>query len=268
MTALEGGITNRNYLVQAGDRRFVARICEELLHLGIDRRNESECQRFAATLGIAPAIAYQEVGVTVSHFVTGKTFSTEDLQDEVMLARVAKTLRQLHDSADQLEGMMLFFSPFQTVLTYAATARRLKAVLPPEIDDLLEDSKELARRMSPFTPALCHNDLLPANFIDDGERLWLVDWEYAGVGNPLFDLASVSANCSLNDRLEAGLLEQYRGRLEERDQAELKILKTISLLRESLWSVIQTVVSDIAFDYHKYAHDNLEAYRLARGAIE
>jgi thiamine kinase-like enzyme len=122
----------------------------------------------------------------------------------------------------------------------------------------------LSRTIAPFQPVLCHNDLLAANLIDDGDRVWLVDWEYAGMGHPLFDLAGVSANCAFPEPLELALLMEYRGLVDPRDVRELRVLKAMSLLREALWSVIQTVASDIDFDYHAYADDNFTAYREAR----
>jgi thiamine kinase-like enzyme len=108
---------------------------------------------------------------------------------------------------------------------------------------------------------------LAANLIDDGRRLWLVDWEYAGVGHPLFDLANASANASFSDDQDRAWLEAYRGRLDPKDLTELQIFKAVSHLRESLWSTIQTVASDIDFDYQQYAATNLEAYRDARGRL-
>src|SRR5207244_398033 len=95
--------------------------------------------------------------------------------------------------------------------TYARTARALGARLPGDIDDLLEDARRLSRRIAPFRPVLCHNDLLAANILDDGAQVWLVDWEYAGIGHPLFDLAGISANCALAENLEVALLDAYRG---------------------------------------------------------
>ena len=148
--------------------------------------------------------------------------------------------------------------------TYARTAARLKAPLPHDIVAILEDVCGLSRRIAPFRPVLCHNDLLPANLIDAGDRLWLVDWEYGGAGHPLFDLANASANASLTGEQDHALLDAYRGRTDAIDMAELTIFKAVSLLRESLWSTIQTVASDIDFDYPRYAVDNLEAFR-ARG---
>jgi len=270
---LEGGITNHNYVVESAGKRHVARACLDLEHLGIDRRNEVACQRFAASLGLAPAVVHHQDRVIVSDYVVGKTLTKEDVRDPGRLARVAGSLRRLHDGRDQLEGMLLYFSAFQTIRTYAATARDLQAELPQDIAALIADAQVLEGAMGGFEPALCHNDLLPANLIDAGERLWFVDWEYGGIGNPLFDLAGLSGNCELDDRQERALLEAYLGddaRPEEIAQKhqDLRRLKAASLLREALWSIIQTKKSGIEFDYHKYARDNLDAYRTARSQIE
>jgi len=273
ISPLQGGITNHNYVVECDNRKYVARACLDLPYLGIDRRNEVACQDFAARVGLAPAIAHHQDDVIVSDFIVGKTLARDDVRDGDRLARVATALRQLHDSRDRLEGTLLYFSAFQTVRTYASTARELGAELPQDIAELIADARVLESEMAGFEPALCHNDLLPANLIDAGERLWFVDWEYGGIGNPLFDLAGLSGNCELDDQQEQALLEAYLGgdaRPEEIGQKrrDMRRLKVASLLREALWSVIQTKKSRIDFDYHKYANDNLDAYRIARSEIE
>ena len=265
---LPGGITNFNYRVHAGQRAYVARLCVERLLLGIDRRNEVICQRAAHGAGVAPEVVHHEDGVLVSAHLDARTLTAEAVRDPKFVPRIAAVLRQLHGGWDRLAGEILYFSAFQTVRTYTRTARELKATLPDDIDALLEDARVLARQLAPFIPVLCHNDLLAANILDDGRRVWLVDWEYAGMGHPLFDIASLSSNCAFTDRLERELLECYRGRVDPRDVREVQILKAMSLLRESLWSVIQTVASDIAFDYVKYANDNLAAYRAARARLD
>jgi thiamine kinase-like enzyme len=109
---------------------------------------------------------------------------------------------------------------------------------------------------------------LAANLIDDGTRLWLVDWEYSGAGHPLFDLANASANARLSEVQDCAFFEAYRRRLEPHDLVELQIFKAASLLREALWSAIQSVCSDIAFDYNKYTAENLEACRAALSHLE
>ena len=145
-----------------------------------------------------------------------------------------------------------------------SATRELGARLPETIDSVLEDMSWLSEEISPFRPALCHNDVLAANILDDGDRLWLVDWEYGGMGNPLFDLAGVCGNCGLEREEEVLLLSAYFGREDAAVAREVRILKAVSLLRETLWAVIQTVASDIDFDYVSYAAELFEAYSRAR----
>ena len=264
---LSGGITNQNFVVQDGEMRYAARICEDRRFLGIDRRNERLCQAAAHRVNVAPEVIHAEDGILVSRFIRGRTCGQEDLRDPDLLSRLAEVLRQLHDSCGYLTGELLFFCPFQTIRTYTETARALRAELPADIDDLVNDSRELSTQIERYRPTLCHNDLLPANIMDDGVKLKIVDWEYAGVGNPLFDLASVAANGGLTDEQQTALVTVYAGRAEPSLMRDLRILKTVSLLREALWAVVQTVKSSIDFDYAGYAASHCEAYRVARQRI-
>jgi thiamine kinase-like enzyme len=265
---VSGGLSNHNFAVNASGEAYFVRLCQDRSLLGIDRRNEMVCHQAASLRDLAPEIIHHERGLLITRFIEGRTLDPLALRDPAMLSRLAALLGHLHEGWDVLTGEILYFCPFQTVRTYARTAARLKAALPPDIGGLLEDLRGLARRIAPFRPVLCHNDLMPANLIDDGDRLWLVDWEYGGAGHPLFDLANASANAALSDEQDRALLEAYRGRLDAKDIAELRIFKAVSLLRESLWSAIQTVASDIEFDYRRYALENLEAFRAARVALE
>ena len=261
---LPGGITNRNYKVVSAAGNRMARVCEDHRVLGIDRRNEVACQGAAAALGIAPEIVYHEEGILVSEFIEAQTLADSDVREAAALRRLAQVLRHLHGSRDSLSGEMLYFCPFQTVRTYVGNARELGARLPETIDSVLEDMIWLSEEISPFRPALCHNDVLAANILDDGDRLWLVDWEYGGMGNPLFDLAGVCGNCGLEREEEVLLVAAYFGREDAAVAREVRILKAVSLLRETLWAVIQTIASDIDFDYVTYAAELFEAYSRAR----
>src|SRR5262249_36398443 len=135
---------------------------------------------------------------------------------------------------------------------------------------MLEHARRLVRRIAPFRPVLCHNDLMPANLIDDDPRLWLVDWEYAGVGHPLFDLANASANAALDEDQDHAFLAAYHSQTRVAPSAlvEMKLFKAASLRRGPLWAPIQLVVSEIDFDYRQYAETNFEAYRQARSRLE
>jgi len=265
---IRGGLSNHNFAVRVGGHAYFARFCHERPLLGIDRRNELVCQQAASVRGVAPEVIHQDQGLLICRFVEGRTLAPADLRDPAVIAQLAALLHHLHAGWDVVTGEILYFCPFQAVRTYARTAERLEADLPHDIGALLEDTQAMARRITPFRPVLCHNDLMPANLIDDGRRLWLVDWEYGGIGHPLFDLANASANAGFSDDEDRALLEAYRSQVDPRDLSELNIFKAMSLLRESLWSTIQTVASDIDFDYRRYATENLQAYREARSPLE
>jgi len=265
---ISGGLSNRNFAVRTGGKCYFARVCQELPFLGIERRNEIVCHQAASARGLAPEVIYHERGLLITRFIDGRTLDPSALHEPSMLARVSALLGRLHAGWDEVTGEVLYFCGFQTVRTYARTAARLEAVLPDDIERILEDITALSHRIAPFRPVLCHNDLMPANWIDDGERLWLLDWEYSGAGHPLFDLAHASTTASLSMEQQRAMLEAYPGRLPVAALEELQIFRVVALLRETLWSTIQSVASDIDFDFKQYAVENLQAYRVARAALE
>jgi thiamine kinase-like enzyme len=266
---LSGGITNQNFLVRSPAGHFVARLCQPRPHLGIDRRNESICHDIAANLGLAPPLIHRDHDLLIYPWVAGRSFTIADLLEPDQRARVAALLGHLHAAWDTLDGEILYFCAFQTIRTYARTAATRGAELPGDLPATLEDLRQLSRAMTPFRPVLCHNDLLPANLIDDGNRLWLVDWEYAGIGHPLFDLANLAANAGLSDEQDQELLNTYTDLETAPAQlAEFRVLKAASSLRESLWASIQTVTATIDFDYTAYAHQNYTAYLHARSRLD
>jgi thiamine kinase-like enzyme len=264
---ISGGLSNHNFAIHTEGRAYFARICVERQLLGVDRRNEVVCHQAASARGMAPEVVHHEKGLLVTRYIEGRTLGMADVRIPAVMSNLTALLCHVHEAWDVLTGEVLYFCPFQTVRTYAQTAVRLGAILPSDMGRLLEDVRELAGRIAPFRPVLCHNDLMPGNLIDDGSRLWLVDWEYAGVGHPLFDLANASANAGFSEDEDRALLATYPGDISLRNLADFQVFKAVSHLRESLWSTIQTVASDIDFDYRGYASENLIAYRAARDRV-
>ncbi len=264
---LSGGITNRNFLVREPSRQRVVRMLSDGVCLGIDRRNERACQVAAWGVGVSPALVYADTEFLVTEFVVGETLQSDALRCSTTRQRMAELLKRLHASGRSIAGQMLYFCPFHTIRMYVQTARQLGAELPGDIDTLVHNVQQLADRMQTFQPTLCHNDLLPANVVDDGDRLWLIDWEYAGIGNPLFDLASVAANFQLTDEESQDLLQCYLGCSSDTAARDAKRLGVASLLREALWAVIQTRASSLDFDFSGYAAKHLDAFRDTFAAL-
>ena len=251
---LGGGITNHNFRVDLGDETFVLRICgEDTQLLGIDRESELAASRVAAELGLAPeVVAFLEPeGYLVTRFVEGEVGRAD-------VPRVGAALRRLHDGP----AIPSRFDSFRVVEAYRAIAEERGVVVPPLYGwaHTIASGIEERRRGAPTLP--CHNDLLDANFIADGDRLWIVDWEYAGMGDPYFDLGNFAVNHELDAEGERLLLESYGGS----DHEALILMRFMSDFREAMWGVVQQALSTLDFDFRAYAAEHFE--RLQRTAAE
>jgi thiamine kinase-like enzyme len=263
---LSGGLTNVNYRVDCGGRAYAVRLGTDDPVLGIDRRNELACTRFAARHGLAPRVEYSAPGVLVSEFVAGTPLSPDLVRDRI--DRIAAVLRAVHTAGASITGHLQYFSPFQVARTYIETAIGRGLDLPDGVGAaaLLAEIAELAARIGPFAPTFCHDDVMPGNLLDAGDRIWVIDWEYAGIGHPLFDVAGLASNCEFDDAHDRALLSAYHGRVDPGAHAEFRAMKAMAALRESLWAVLQGAQSTIVFDYRGYRDDNYRKYRAFRSA--
>lgn len=267
---LGGGITNFNVAISDGGRRYVVRVGKDILLHQIMRFNEQAVHRAAHAVGIAPAIRHAEPGILVMEFIEGTTLDEAGVRDEAMLPRILPLLKKCHREASlNLRGPVLTFWVFHVLRDYAATLRADGSRHKPRLDDLLKTAQTLERAVGPVEVVLGHNDLLAANFLDDGDRLWLLDWEYGGFNSPLFDLAGLASNNELSPDQERWLLESYyeappTEELERRYHA----MKCASLLRETMWSMVSEIHSDIDFDYADYTEKNLSRFENALSAFQ
>ena len=268
---LAGGITNTNFVVEDAGRRYVVRIGGDIDVHGVSRRNELAASRAAHAAGIAPEVVYAEPGALVLAFIEGRTFGTDDIRDRKNLPGIVETVRRCHREVPKhLRGPGFMFWPFHVVREYAHTLREQGG---PEtearVEQLIGDAEKLERAVGPIEVVFGHNDLLAANFIDDGERLWLVDWEYAGFNSPLFDLGGLASNSSLPDAMSEQLLEAY---FDQPVSDELRLrfaaMTAASLLRETLWSMVSEIHSTLVFDYRAYTAENLSRFEAAFAAFE
>ncbi len=265
LEVLGGGITNHNVKVELDGQAFVLRIAGKDTHLlGIDRRVEAEATRVAAELGIGPEVAFfvEPEGWLVTRFIEGRPIPVETMREPRALARVAATLRAVH-AASPVSGP---FDSFRVVERYLETALGRGGAEPAEYPWAHEIAERIERARAEAPRCLCHNDLLNANFLDDGERIRIVDWEYAGNGDRFFDLANFAINHELDEAGRRVLLEAYSGSLREEDERALELMRFMSDFREAMWGVVQTVVSELEFDFAGYAAEHFA--RLERTAAE
>jgi thiamine kinase-like enzyme len=264
VTELTGGITNKNFKITMDGESYVLRMGgNETKYLGIDRKIEYECSLLASKIGIAPEpVAFLEPeGYIVARFISGKDIPAEEIGTEENIQRVLESMKAYH-ALDFFPGS---FSPFRVVEEYVKTASGFNVKLPEKMDWYLVKSLEIENAMyrDGLTPQPCHNDLLNGNFIDDGTRIRILDWEYAGMGDIFFDLGNFAMQHEFNYKQDEILLRAYFGNVTESQHAHLKLMKIMSDLREAMWGMVQVGVSKLEFDYVGYAQKYFDRYEAS-----
>jgi thiamine kinase-like enzyme len=257
---LGGGITNHNLKVDVDGETFVLRVAgKDTGLLGIDRSVELAATEAAAALGIGPeVVAFVEPeGWLVTRFVEGAIPSMDRMREPAMLGRVAGALRAFHGGGP-IPGV---FDSFSVVETYRQTALDRGGAVPEAYEWAHAIATAIESRRSADLHVPCHNDLLNANFLEHADRLWIVDWEYAGMGDRFFDLANFSINHELDDDASRAFLEAYFGELRGEDVEALTLMRFMSDFREAMWGVVQSAVSELDFDFDGYASEHFERLR-------
>jgi thiamine kinase-like enzyme len=272
LTQLSGGITNRNFLVdvEGSRQRYVIRLAGNDTHLlGISREVEHAATIAAAGVGVGPEVTafIRPEGYLVTRFIEGSPVTLEAVHEPTILRRVADSIRRIHEGPP-IPGL---FIPLRIVEAYRALASARGVAIPAEfgLAQAIGRRIEFALIANPIELRPCHNDLLNANFIDDGTRIRIVDWEYAGMGDPFFDLGNFAANHELSDGEAAALLEAYDGGSPRPDRvARLRLMRVVSDFREAMWGVLQQGISTLDVDFRDYAAKHFDRLLGAAGRAE
>jgi len=259
---LDGGITNVNFVVEDGGRKYVVRVGDDIPVHQVMRFNELAASRAAEAAGISPAVRHHEPGVLVIDFVAGRTLGEEDVRAPGMLERILPVVKRCHvEVPKQLRGPVLMFWVFHVIRDYGWTLREGDSRHLDKLDDLLNAAANLEKAVGAIDVVFGHNDLLAANFIDDGDRVWLIDWDYGGFNSPLFDLGGLASNNGLAAKQEDWLLENYFERpVDDALRRAYTAMKCASLLRETMWSMVSEIHSELDFDYDDYTAENLARF--------
>ena len=263
---LPGGLTNRNYCVDAAERRVVVRLSsDQAALLAIDRRAEWENSVAAAAAGVAPAVlAYLPAeGALVIEWLDAQTLTAADLDDSRTLAAVAATCRQLH-AGPVFTGDFDMFALQRRYLDLVTTNGYR---LPPSYLDFMPQVDRLRRAVAarPVVPVPCHNDLLAANILRDDKRLWFIDFEYAGNGDPFFELGNLWSEAHLGPDRLAELVAAYVGRESAAKTARARLYGLMSDYGWTLWASIQDATSDLDFDFWSWG---LAKYERAMAELQ
>ena len=259
VTPLAGGITNRNYRLRRREGDVVVRLSDpEASLLAIDRENEYRNSVAAAESGAAPAVVeyLPGKGVLVVGWVEGRTYDEQDVCDPANLPRIAAACRILHGGP----AFANRFDMFEIQAGYLAHVLAGGFRLPPRYREFETHVERIRAAFAvhgePLVP--CNNDLLAANVIDDGDRLWLIDYEYSGANEASFELGNIWSEASAPDDLLPVLVEAYWGRADPAKVARARLWALMSKYGWTLWASIQDAVSPIEFDYWSWGMEKYE----------
>ena len=258
LVPLKGGLTNISFVVSCGGEKFVARCGDDIPVHHVFRDRERAASRAAFEAGLSPELVHAEPGITVLRFIDGRTFEEADMRANV--GRLVALLKDCHTKvARHLRGPANVFWVFHMIRDYATLIDADRRYLA--IADRLEQAQV------PMPIVFGHHDLLPGNFMDDGRRLWLIDWEYGGFGTAMFDLANLSSNGGFDAAQDHALLDAYfAGKVDPALRHAFAALKAASALREALWAMVSDVhLRTPGVDYKAHARDYLARFEKLMG---
>jgi len=260
---LEGGITNLNFLVNHGDQKLVVRLGQDIPEHLVFRSNEINVSKAAHEIGVSPKLIHSEQGVLVLEFIESETLDPKGVQKN--LEKIIPVIKKIHNEIPNfLSGQPAIFWVFHVIKYYANFLRSNHSIHQNKIDDLLLKASKLEKLSSPREIVFGHNDFLAANFLDDGSKIWVVDWEYGGFNDPLFDIGGLASNNDFKKDLEKEALDMYYEKSISNDfLLKYDSMKTASLLRETMWSMVSEITSKLDFDYGEYTQENLSKFNDA-----
>jgi len=260
---LEGGITNLNFLVNHGNEKLVVRLGQDIPEHLVYRSNEINVSKAAHEIGVSPKLIHSEQGVLVLEFIESETLDPKGVQKN--LEKIIPVIKKIHNEIPNfLSGQPAIFWVFHVIKYYANFLRSNHSIHQNKIDDLLLKASKLEKLSSPREIVFGHNDFLAANFLDDGSKIWVVDWEYGGFNDPLFDIGGLASNNDFKQDLEKEALKMYYEKSISNDfLLKYDSMKTASLLRETMWSMVSEITSKLDFDYGEYTQENLSKFNDA-----
>ena len=260
---LDGGITNENFLVEEHNKKYVVRLGNDIPEHLVSRSNELIVSKAASNAGISPKVIYHSHGILVLDYIKSITLSSEGVRKNIK--SIIPLIKKIHHEIPKnLYGQSIIFWVFHVIRNYVKFLNDNKSLHIKILSDLISKSESLEKNSSPYEIVFGHNDLLPANFLDDGSKIWIIDWEYAGFNTPLFDLGGLSSNNDFSYKEEIYLLENYfENKINDKLLLQYNSLKCASLLRETMWSMVSELTSKIDFNYAEYTEENLSKFNQA-----
>jgi thiamine kinase-like enzyme len=274
-TMLKGGLSNESWKVTDAAGVHVVRFGVDFPFHHVFRDRELMASRAAHAAGFAPEVRYAAPGVMVTEFLNARTWGEADMRANP--ARIGRLLRRFHDRMPaHVSGPGTIFWVFHVVRDYARTLGEHGSRFAEALPRLLTANAALEAAQMPMPVVFGHHDLLPGNFLDDGVRLWLIDYEYAAFGTGMFDLAGAAGNAGMDAGQELALLSAYFDAPPTPEVLRsFAAMKCAALMREAMWAMVSEIfLRAPGADYGAHARDYLgrldaalELYQASYGKI-
>ena len=261
---LKGGLSNESFIVTDAAGKYVVRFGRDFPFHHVSRDREVMAARAAHAAGFAPEVVHAGPGVMVSRFIEAKTFTAGDVRADI--ARIAETARRFHTLMPRhVSGPGFMFWVFHVIRDYARTLAKGGSRMTDRLPEFLALADELEAVQTPLPIVYGHHDFLPANFLGNTRKIWIIDFEYAGFSTAMFDLASIASNAAFSVAQGEELLALYFRRAPDKAlKRSHAAMQCASLLREAMWSMVSELYLDApGTDYVAYTSANLDRLAVA-----
>ncbi len=250
----EGFMSNNNYLVSDNNNKYVVKIGGNRGHYGVVRLHEVEASKAGYRAGISPKVIYTDDSILISQYIDSSELSIEEIREKETLKKIVSLIKIVQKKVvNYLEGPNLSIGLFQTIKNKIIILKERNSPYTDKLNDFIKDCEIFERKYEPQEIVFAHNDFYYKNILNDGKKLWLVDWEFSGFNHFLLDLANLSRQNELSAEEDDFILEEYfGGTVTELSKYKFQELKCASLLKGVLWGMMSEIFSKKVYDFKPY----------------
>jgi len=250
----EGFMSNNSYLASDDNNKYVEKIGGNREHYGVVSHHEVEANKAEYKAGISPKVIYNDDSILIFQHIDSKELTIEEIREKETLKRIISLIKIVQKKVvNYIEGPNLSIGLFQTIKNKITILKERNTQYTDKFDNFVKDCEIFERKYKSHEIVFAHNDFYFKNILDDGKKLWLVDWEFSGFNPLLLDLANLSRSNELSEEEDDFILEEYfGGTVTKTSKYKFQELKCASLLKGLLWGMMSEIFSEKVFDYKSY----------------
>ena len=258
------GLSNYSFLLNNNKKKFVVKFLNDLKLFHTTHIQEVAANNAAYEVGIAPKIMYHDKKVIIFEYIQSQSLTVEEIKEKKILKHLIYSLKIIHKKIPlYFRGPAMITWNFHSIRDYVRILTKMNSLHIDKLKIYIKDVNIFENISSPFEIVFTHGDFFLSNILNDGKKLWFIDWEFSGFNSPLNDLANIAKHGKLNPEEENFILEQYyKDSFSSKLMCQLNIIKCASIIREILWSMIAEIKLPIDYDFNNYTHKTLEKYKI------